>query len=233
MSLLNRISTLLQAEANSVVDKLSDPSKEMDLSYDQMTDQLRKAQAALAQVVAQRITLDGKVREAAAKAQHAQANAKEALAKDREDLAREFLAQKQADDAAAAAAQSARDQVAAQEQALESTVQKLQARIAAYGTQKDVTKAQLTASKAQVQANQSLGGLASSINDAGSALARAQAKATSLQSQAQALQELTGKGILSDPTDTRTAAERELDGLRSTSSVDDELAALKAQIGKA
>ncbi len=231
MSILSRLGSLVHAEANSVTDALESRSRDklLDLSFEQLQDQLRAAKASLATVVAQRITLDGKVSQAQAQADHAMANAKEAVGKGRDDLAKQFLQQKQAAEAEVASATQSRDAVAAQEQSLENSVRQLEERVQQFGTAKDVTKAQLAASRAQVQVAESLSGMGSKLNSAGEQLQRAQAQATAMQSQAQALNELTQKGILEDPLDHRTAAEKELDALRTTSSVDDELAALKAQ----
>ena len=235
MSILSRLGGLVHAEANSVTDSLESRNrgKLLDLSYEQLQDQLREAKAALATVVAQRITLDGKLSQAQTAVDHALANAKEALAKNREDLAREFLQQKQSAEASLASVKQSRDTVAAQEQALEDSVRQLEERVEQFGNAKDVTKAQLAASKAQVQVSQSLNGMGSKLTSAGEQLDRAQAEATAMQNQAQAMNELTQKGVLNDPLDHRSAAEKELASLRTTSSVDDELAQLKAQAGQA
>ena len=231
MSILSRLGNLMHAEANSATNAMEDHSRSklLDLSYEQLQDQLRAAKASLATVVAQRITLDGRVAQAQAWVDHALANAKEAVSKGRDDLAKEFLRQKQSADAELVSTTQSRDAVAAQEQSLENSVRQLEERVQQFGTAKDVTKAQLAASRAQMQVSQSLSGVGSTLSSAGEQLQRAQAQAESMQNQAKAMDELTQKGILEDPLDHRTAAERELAALRTTSSVDDELAALKAQ----
>ncbi|MGH9098903.1 MAG: PspA/IM30 family protein, partial [Acidimicrobiales bacterium] len=71
------------------------------------------------------------------------------------------------------------------------------------------------------------------ISDSGAALQRAQDKIATMQSRAQATDELLESGVLEDVGGGTDDIQKELDELSSTSSVDAELAALKAQVGPA
>jgi phage shock protein A len=190
MSILNRLSTIFQAEAQSIIEGISSPSKELDLGYSKMQDQLTQAQASLTEVVASRIGLDNQLKAAQAKADKAKANAQEALTQNRDDLARQFLQQKQQADASVAAAQQAVAQLADKEAALTQTVQGLKQRIAEFAAQKEVVQAQLTASKATLDVNKSMTGLSGSLGDASQAMQRAQARVSSQENQAAAIQQL-------------------------------------------
>ncbi len=66
------------------------------------------------------------------------------------------------------------------------------------------------------------------MGDAGSALQRAKDRTDHLQAKAAALDSMVATGVLNDPLDSRTQVEKEMDTLRSGSTVDNELAAMKA-----
>jgi phage shock protein A len=69
------------------------------------------------------------------------------------------------------------------------------------------------------------------MNDVGLAIQRAEDKTLQLQARASAVDELLASGALEDPTGTvRDDITRELDMLAADSSIENELAAMKAQL---
>ena len=79
--------------------------------------------------------------------------------------------------------------------------------------------------------NEGAAGISKSISDSGAALQRAQDKIATMQSRAQATEELLESGVLEDVGGGTDDIQKELDELSSKSNVDGELAALKAQVG--
>ncbi|MGH9121430.1 MAG: PspA/IM30 family protein [Acidimicrobiales bacterium] len=81
--------------------------------------------------------------------------------------------------------------------------------------------------------DESVAGISTSIGDSGQALQRAQEKIASLQARSGALDELLESGVLEDVGNGGDDIQRELDSLSAGSKVDQELEALKAQVGPA
>ena len=79
--------------------------------------------------------------------------------------------------------------------------------------------------------DQDVAGISTSISDAGAAVQRAQDKIATMQARAGALDELLQSGVLEDVGGGGDDIQKELDEVTSSSQVDKELAALKAQLG--
>jgi phage shock protein A len=74
-------------------------------------------------------------------------------------------------------------------------------------------------------------GISTSTRDAGATMQRAQDKIASMQARAGALDELLASGALDDLSQPVDDIQKELDKVSSTNQVDNELAALRAEIG--
>jgi len=162
---------------------------------------------------------------------HLQDQAKQALAANRDDLAKEALSRK-------AAAQQQIDQMEPQvqqlteeEQKLTQTLDALQKRVNDFRTQKETLKAQYTAAKAVSTVDESAAGISKSFNDSGATLQRAQDKIATMQARSGALDELLESGVLEDVGGGTDDIQKELDQVGTDAQVDNELAALKAQLG--
>jgi phage shock protein A len=94
-------------------------------------------------------------------------------------------------------------------------------------------KTTYTAAQAQVKVTQSLTGIGDHMSGVGDAMRRAENKVLGMRDKADAMDGLIQSGVLIDPLDNRTAAQRELAVLKATNAVDDELAQLKAETQKA
>jgi phage shock protein A len=159
--------------------------------------------------------------------------ARQALAADREDLARTVLVRKQA-------AQQQLDgldqQIAAlndQQQKLSDAEARLSAKVETFRTQKEVIKAQYSAAKAQVKIGEAVTGISEEMTDIGSAIDRAQNKTAQMQARAGAIDELVNTGVLADVTAVGPGndVDRELAQITAQASVDDELTRMKAELG--
>jgi len=91
MGVMKRLTNIVQAKANKVLDKAEDPRETLDLSYEKQIEQLQQVKRGLADVATakKRIELQAQqLQQAAAKLQN---QARQALAQNREDLATEAL----------------------------------------------------------------------------------------------------------------------------------------------
>ena len=118
MSLFQRAHYILAAKTNKALDAAEKPDEMLDLSYEQMLDQITKVRQALVTIAASRKRIELQEQQLQHSVTHLQDQAGQALSTGREDLAREALSRK-----AAAAAQidglgSQHEQLTEQEQKL-------------------------------------------------------------------------------------------------------------------
>ena len=233
MGLFQRAHDIVEAKANKALDQAENPADMLDLSYEKMLEQLTQVRRALVDVAASRKRLELQETQLQHSADHLQDQAQAAVSQGRDDLAKEALTRKAAAQQQIDEMEPQHQQLTEQEEKLEQTLQALQQRVNHFRTQKETLKAQYTASKAVTSVNESVSGISKSISDSGAALERAQDKIATMQSRAQATDELLESGVLEDVGGGTDDIQKELDELGSKSNVDAELAALKAQVAPA
>jgi phage shock protein A len=123
-------------------------------------------------------------------------------------------------------------QLEAQQQKLVDGEKTLAAKIEAFRSQKEVIKAQYSAAEAQVRIGEAATGIGENMADVGLAVQRAKDKTEQLQARASAIDELTTAGSLDDFTSSNDDIDRQLAEISQGSQVDDELAKMKAELGK-
>jgi phage shock protein A len=231
MSLFQRAHEIVQAKANKALDAAEQPDEMLDLSYEQMLDQITQVRRGLVDIAASRKQIELQEQQLRHSVDHLQDQAAAALSQGREDLAREALSRKAAAQAQIDAMEPQHQQLTEQEEKLEHTLEALQKRVNEFRTQKEVLKAQYTAAKAETSVDESVAGISRDVGDSGEALQRAQDKIATMQARAGAVDELLQSGVLEDVGGNTDDIQRELDEAGSAAEVDKELAALKAQIG--
>ena len=122
MSLFQRAHDILAAKANKALDQAERPDEMLDLSYEQMLDQLTKVRQALVSVAASRKQLELQEQQLQHSVDHLQDQAKAALSMGKEDLAREALSRKAAAQAQIDGMEPQHQQLTEQEQKLEQTL---------------------------------------------------------------------------------------------------------------
>jgi phage shock protein A len=233
MSLFQRAHDIVAAKANKALDAAEKPDELLDLSYEQMLDQITRVRRGLVDIAASRKQIELQEQQFQHSVDHLGDQAKAALGQGREDLAREALSRKAAAQAQIDGLEEQRQQLTEQEEKLEQTLKVLQKRVNEFRTKKEVLKAQYTAAEATTAVNSEAAGISSSYSDTGEALARAQDKIANMQARAQATDELLQSGVLEDVGGDTDDIQSELDEAGQAAQVDKELAALKAQIGPA
>jgi phage shock protein A len=231
MSLFQRARDVLAAKANKALDAAEKPDEMLDLSYQQMLDQITKVRQGLVTIAASRKQIELQEQQLQHSVDHLQEQPKTALSLGKEDLAREALARKATAQAQIDALEPQHQQLAEQEEKLGQTLQALQQRVNNFRSQKEVLKAQYTAAAASASINEDVAGISSTLGDSGAALQRAQDKIATMQARAGALDELLQSGVLEDVGGDTDDIQKELDEAGTSADVDNELAALKAQLG--
>ena len=123
----------------------------------------------------------------------------------------------------------------AEQQKLEDTERRLSTKVEEFKSKKEVIKAQYSAAEAQVRIKENVTGISEEMTDVGMAMSRAEDKTEKMKAKAQALDEMIDSGVLTDYTSTSATngngndIEGELQKMTVKSSVDEELAKLKAE----
>lgn len=229
MAIMKRVSEVFQAKANKVLNKVEDPRDTLDLSYEKQLEQLQQVRRGLADIATARKRIELQAAQLKASAQKLQEQAAAALTQSNEDLAREALTRRAAIATQLEGMKSQHDQLVEQEAHLVTTSQQLQSRVDAFRTQKETMKAAYSAAQAQTQIGEAVAGISKSMGDTGLAMQRAQDKIADMQARGSAMDELLASGALTDLSGNSDAIQAQLDAASQNSSVDAELAQLKAK----
>jgi phage shock protein A len=230
MGLFQRAHDILQAKANKALDAAERPDEMLDLSYEQMLDQITQVKRGLVSITASRKQLELQEQQLQHTVDHLNDQAKAALAQGKEDLAREALSRKAATQAQIDGIGPQRQQLGEEQEKLEHTLAALQKRVNDFRTQKEVLKAQYSAAKAESAISETATGISKSFGDTGADIQRATDKIANMQAHAEAVDELLQSGVLEDVGGKTDDIQQELDEAGTNAQVDAELAALKAEI---
>jgi phage shock protein A len=231
MTLFQRAHDIVQAKTSKALDAAEKPDEMLDLSYEQMLDQITQVRRGLVAIAASRKQIELQEQQFQHSVDHLQDQAKVALAQGREDLAREALSRKATAQAQIDTMKPQGQQLIEEEGKLRHTLDALQKRVNNFRTQKEVLKAQYTAAKAESSLGESAAGISQTAGDSGADLQRAQDKIATMQARADAVDELLASGVLEDVGGDTDDIQQELDEAGQAAEVDKELAALKAEIG--
>ena len=228
----SRIADIFRSKTNKALDKMEDPRDTLDLSYEKQIEQLTKVRRGVADVATARKRIELQAQGLQKQADKLQGQAKAALAQGNEDLAREALSRRAALGEQLTELKTQHDQITEQEQKLVQTSQELQARVERFRTQKETMKASYTAAEAQTKVGEAISGISDSSKSAGATMQRGRrTRSPRMQARAGAIDELLASGALDDLSTPVDDIQKELDKVSSSSQVDNELAALKAEIG--
>jgi len=220
MGIFQRAHDIVQAKTNKALDAAEKPDEMLDLSYEKMLEQITQVRRALVDIAASKKRLELQEEQFQHSIDHLQDQAKQALGTGREDLAKEALSRKAAAQQQIDQMDPQHQQLVEEEQKLTQTLDVLQKRVNDFRTQKETLKAQYTAAKAVSEVDESTAGISKSFSDSGATLQRAQDKIATMQARSGALDELLGTDDI----------QKELDKVGTDAEVDNELAALKAQL---
>jgi phage shock protein A len=213
---------------NRILDSAEDPRETLDYSYEQQREMLQNVKRGVVEMVSAKRRIQQQATKVQENITRLDQQARQAVEVGREDLARLALQRKQT---ALIELQGLDEQIAGMEleqEKLTLAEQRLQAKVEAFRTKKEIIKAQYTAAQAQVRIGSALSGLSEEMGDISMAIERAENKTDQMRSTAGAIDELASSGVLEDFTGRQDDIGRQLDQLSASQNVDDELAALKS-----
>ncbi len=217
MGLFDRLSRVVRANLNDMVSKAEDPEKILEQAIIDIQEDLVQLRQAVARSIATQKRTEQQYNKNQSEANNWQQRAQLALQKGDENLAREALVRKKTNGDTAAQLKAQLEQQTAQVDTLKRNLIALESKISEAKTKKDMLKSRAAAAKA----NEQLQNTISSLNTGGSmaAFERMEEKVLMMEAKSQAAGELAGNDL-----------EQQFAMLESGSDVDDELAAMKAQL---
>jgi len=219
MSIFDRITRIIKSNLNDLLDKAEDPEKMLKQLLEEANNDLIEVKTQTAAAIAQLKQLEAKAQENETEAKKWAAKAELAVSKGEDDLAREALSRKKV---AQTTADGFKAQVEGQQKnvdMLKGHLNDLEAKIAEMNVKKDLLIARHRRAEAEKNLQTTMGKM--STTNAVSAFERMERKVNEEEARASALGELN-----TDSLDDKFKK------LESHADVDDELAALKAKLGK-
>lgn len=225
MAILSRFADIIAANVNYLLDKAEDPEKMVDQYLRELLDDLAEVKKDTALIMAEETRTKRLLDENEAQVQKYAEYAKRAVLADNDEDARVFLAKKQELEARGVDLHTTYSAAHENAAKMRQMHDKLVRDINALNARKDSIKVKVAVAKTQERLNK-VGEYAASAQSALGAFSRMEEKADRMLDMANAEADLNLR-----PIDEARALETKYSG-ESGGAVDDELAALKAELGK-
>ena len=216
----------MSSNINALLDKAEDPEKMIDQYLRNLESDLGKVKAETASVMAEETRTKRQLDECQEEINKMQSYAEKAVMAGNDDDAKQFLAKKQELGRNLEVYQTAYNQAKANAEQMRQMHDKLVGDIAELNSRRDAIKAKVKIAKTQQTINK-IGASVAGAKGNLDAFSRMEAKADRMLDEANAMSELNAPK--DDSVDSLAA---KYDTMSSAPAVDDELAALKAQLGK-
>jgi phage shock protein A len=231
VGIVSRFSTYIKSLMSSILDRAEDPGQTLDYSYQKQLEQLQNLRRSIADVVTNEKRLELQEAQIQQQMSKLDGQARQALAANREDLARLALERKTGLQSQISTFDEQIQQLKAQQAKFVEMEQRLSTRVESFRTQKEMVKAQYGAAQAQVKIQEAATGISEEMTDVNLAVQRAQDKVLQMQARASAMDELTQSGTLQEiGPGAQDSLDRQLAAISNAGEVDQQLAALKAQM---
>ncbi|MBE9187752.1 PspA/IM30 family protein [Microcoleus sp. LEGE 07076] len=217
MGLFDRIWRVIRANINSLVGAAEDPEKILEQAVMDMQEDLIQLRQAVAGAIAAQKRTERQCSQAESTAAEWYQRAQLALQKGEENLAREALTRKKSYQETATAMKASLGQQNAVVTQLKENMRSLESKISEAKSKKDMYIARARSAKASERLQEMMGNL--STGSALSAFERMEEKVVQLEARSEAIAELGTNDL-----------EKQFLSLESAGDVDDELAAMKAQM---
>ncbi|MBQ4522999.1 MAG: PspA/IM30 family protein [Lachnospiraceae bacterium] len=225
MGILQRFGDIMSANINALLDKCEDPAKMVDQCLRDLEKDLGKVKAETASVMAEETRAKRELDEVNAEMKKYEEYAKKALLAGNEDDAKKFLEKKNSLASTQASLQQTYDIASANATKMRQMHDKISKDIVDLNARKDAIKAKVAVAKTQEKMNKMTSKIGSATNSM-NAFDRMEEKANKMLDAANAMAELNAQ-----PKDEIDDLAAKYDTVGTDSTVDDELAALKAQMG--
>lgn len=230
MGILTRFKDIMAANINALLDKAEDPEKMIDQYLRNLESDLGKVKAETASIMAEETRAKRELDECNEEIAKYQAYAEKALKAGNEADARAFLEKKQNVSKKLATLQQNYDMAATNAAKMRQMHDKLVKDINSLNDRRDAIRAKVKVAKTQQRLNEIGASVTGASNDL-SAFERMEEKANRMLDEANAMAELNSSEADSDIANLEAKYDEASSVSATSSAVDDELAALKAQMG--
>lgn len=229
MGIWQRIKLFFKVRTSAELDRMEDPRQVMDYAVHEQEAFLQTVRRGLVDVATAKQQLAQQVKAAHLRIPRLEEQARQAVAADREDLARMALNRKQTAVYELEGLELQLAELEDEERKLIAAEQEIADRVASFRIHKEATAARYTAAETQVKIGETLSGVSGELGELSLALGRAEEKTRQMIARASALDALMAGGSF-EPTTLRgeDMVERELRQISAGNAVEQELAALKA-----
>ena len=229
MGLLNRMAAIIAAKMNKLIGAAEDPRETLDYSYEKQLELLQNVKRGVAEVATSKKRLELQKATLLQNSEKLEAQAREAVRANREDLAKLALERKNLLSSQITGLDKEIATLAAEQEKLVEAEKRLSTKIEVFRSKKETIKAQYSAAEAQVKISESVSGISEEMADVGMSIERAENKTQEMKARASALDELLDKGVLVDFSSSGDDIDRELAKISQTGGVESELARIKAE----
>lgn len=226
MGIMTRFKDIMAANVNALLDKAEDPEKMIDQYLRNLESDFAKVKAETASIMAEEKSASRKLNECDEEIAKMGDYAKKAVAAGNDNDARQFLTKKSELVQKREVLEKNYELAKANSEKMRQMHDKLEADISEMKSKRDMLKAKAKAAQTQRKINEMGAGLESAGNNA-AAFARMEEKVNKMMDEADAIGELN-KSAAGDDIDDLAS---KYDTVDTGSDVDDELAALKAEMG--
>ena len=226
MGVITRFKDIMAANFNALLDKAENPEKMIDQYLRNLQGDLAKVKAETASVMAEEKAAKRKLDECESEIEKMANYARKAVAAGNDSEARQFLAKKSKLEAERATLDQNYTLACENSAKMREMHNKLESDIAELKNRQSMLKAKLAVAETKQKMNK----LTSGMDSAGNNLAsfdRMEEKVNRMLDEADAMAELNSRNDIDDIS----ALEKKYDSQEGNSSIDDELAALKAEMG--
>jgi phage shock protein A len=148
--LWQRFMLIFRSKASAALDRAENPTQTLDYSYEQMLEQLQNVKRGVADVVTAKKRLELQTQSIEQNVVKLETQARQAVAANRDDLAKEALQRKAAAQQQLQGLDAQVQQLQQQQDSLIASQHQLEAKIESFRSEKEVIKAQYSAAQAQV-----------------------------------------------------------------------------------
>lgn len=224
--ILQRFKDIMSSNINALLDKAEDPEKMIDQYLRNLQNDLGKVKAETASVMAEETRAKRQLDECQSEINKMQSYAEKAVVAGNDDDAKQFLTKKQELNKNLEVYQLAYNQAKANADRMRQMHDKLESDIATLNSRREAIKVKVKMAKTQETMNK-LGSSVKGAQGSLDAFSRMEAKADRMLDEANAMSELNAPKV-----DTVDNLASKYDAESTAPAVEDELAALKAQLGK-
>lgn len=196
--LLRQFTSMLKTGLDNLLEPAEDPRETFSDPQDRQRDLLARVREARARNTALRQRLAKRSEQLQAKLPKLEELARQALAAEREDMARLALQQRQLALIELRSLEASTKEVQLEEGRIAIIEQRLTAQLEAMRLRQEMTAVRYTAAESQVMVNEAVSGISKEMADLGEAIEQAEQKAEHMQARASAIDQLADLGSLGD-----------------------------------